>query len=224
MKKIVVVAVLILIFGFAGSAYATVTPISYPTGYSEKWLDRDRWLSTSIIGTLFGLNNVTRIDDDLDQIWAAGANANVRAVAKYAGDAQRLYAGTTHLLDITSGNFCSLTSGATAGFTASGAFKFYDDSGPAGGTIWSSLVSENSDGRDHMVTYRIINSGGTNYSIGDYVIAWEDGTDWDYNDMVFVLHDVTNNPETSHATPEPATMALMGLGLAGLVARKKKRI
>jgi Domain of unknown function (DUF4114)/PEP-CTERM motif len=216
-KKIIIVLGLIL--GAVTSSYAALTPISYPTGYNERWLNVNKPDGTlSVLDYLFGANNYVRIDDALDTMWATSSGADVRAVAKYAANSQNLWAGSQNLFSITGDNFASLTSGQNVNLNLPGEFNFLDNSG---GVIWSSIPGANPDGLDHMVTFEITNHGGTNYSVGDYVIAWEDlgkGGDYDYNDMVFCLHNIS-----PVVTPEPATMALFGLGLFGLAFTGKKR-
>ena len=218
MRKILLVVIIAcLVLGAATSSYAALTPVSYPTDYSERWLDANKPNGQlSILEYLFGADNWTRVDDTTDQSWYAGLGAEVRAVAKYAGYSQNIWAGSDDLFSITSSNFASLTTGATAAITQTGKFNFFNKSG---GIDWSSISSANPDARDHMVTFKITNHGGTNYSIGDYVIAWEDrgrGGDYDYNDTVFRLHNVTP------ATPEPASLSLLGMGLLGLLGFRKK--
>jgi hypothetical protein len=55
-------------------------------------------------------------------------------------------------------------------------------------------------------------------------VAFEDlrfpGSDFNYNDESFVFTDVSSRIV---ATPEPMSMALVGSGLVGLVARRYRR-
>ena len=93
-------------------------------------------------------------------------------------------------------------------------FRFADD--PCGAPLWSSQDADNSDGQDHMRTFRITDGP----SAGNYAICWEDLPclgDQDHQDLIV---EVSGG---GAPVPEPAALAMIGLGGLGVLRRRRRK-
>jgi hypothetical protein len=159
--------------------------------------------------TIFTLNLLTQtLVSEVDQIWTDGT-ATVTAKAKYASLSQSFGwngggTGTTYIPLLT---HADIPTQREVDLEIDGDFLwgYHPD-----GYQWWSLNGNNSDGKDHFVTYKIEGLGGSGVT---WLIFMEDlplsQADRDYNDFVV---EIT-------AIPEPATICLLAIG--ALLLRKR---
>jgi hypothetical protein len=73
---------------------------------------------------------------------------------------------------------------------------------------WSSLPTDNADGKDHMVTWQLTGASVPNGDVW-YIAGFENGTDFDFNDYVFLFQNVT----PSGVVPESGSFLFVGLSV-----------
>lgn len=162
-----------------------------------------------------------------DKVWHDGV-ISMTAKARYAGYSQvfGMFAGET-----AGAPFIPLINVGGSGMGVTGELANFDIGaishtwrwGRAGdGSTFSSRDSDNPDGLDHMVSYKV--EGLDNGFDATWLLFFEDlrsnqNSDWDYNDLVIEIHVMARG----QVVPMPTAVNLGVAGLLGLAGVRRRR-
>ena len=200
-------------------------------------------VGNGVLEYLYGTGNFSRVNDANDIQWV-GLNGGASALVKYSDDSQALYtanlAGAYNSsspilsVNVESGTPSRSTS-ATSFNPVSQPFLFMDKAIPGSvityaysdPTLTTSTTGVN--GVDRMVTFTVTGylttagnqSTWTPFADGTthYVLAFENGEDYDFNDLVVEVSGVS--PADLSVPDGGTTVGLLGIGLAALASLRR---
>lgn len=177
-------------------------------------------LSAGSSTSTFGVYDV--VNGNKAQLFGGSAGTPDQAILSISstGQVTVIYMDRDALGNSTFGGFWQ----SGSGFFTSGTFGYY--LGVNANTTWYSEQSKNG-GSDQMVAYQgdgdkiqIPGNQPGVWGSSSYILAWEDvayaQSDKDFQDFVVYVESVTG-------VPEPGTLALVGLSLAGVAAVARRR-
>jgi hypothetical protein len=167
---------------------------------------------------------VTRIDDATDSTWTQQKITSARAVASFArrkqafGYFQGDEGGSYNKLFSVTGNQFDV-SGGVEDTNLNGTIRFGRNENVD--KAFSSLASENRDGKDHLVSYRVTGAGN---DAPTYLLFWEDkwgrNSDFDFNDLVVEVG--ASSDALLIPLPPAAWSGLGGLAIMGMITGCKR--
>jgi|SRR5450432_2156741 hypothetical protein len=165
-----------------------------------------------------------------DQVWLANYKSATAEAIFAAFNQQFGYILGDGSNGSGTGSYVNLFNDTGSGYNVTGAANLGALSGKTlrwarGGQsrVVSSKNSDNADGMDHMVTYRIDGLDDSSSGVVTWLIFFEDkfkseNADFDFQDLAI---QIKATPLTTSPVPEPASLSLVLCGLLGLSRRRK---